>query len=207
MKKLWSYLITVYALFMFCYLGCSNVKGKVYINPNANFRFIKKVAVLPFENLSQDRFAGKKMRDIFITTLLASEVVDVTELGEIQQVMNTIGMVPDQGQPVLTVREQEPTGTITRDTARALGQALGIQGIIVGSVEEYGIVRGLSGSYPEVSLTLRMIDPKTGSIIWAVSHTEKGSRILPSILGIGEETLTETAFKASKEIADTLVYE
>jgi TolB-like protein len=206
MKKLKPYLITMYMLFMFGYLGCNQVKGKVYINPNANFRFIKKVAVLPFENLSQDRYAGKKMRDIFVTTLLASEVVDVPELGEVQQVMNTIGMVSQPDQPILTVREQEPTGTITRDTARALGQALGIQGIIIGSVEEYGIVRGMSGSYPEVSLTLRMIDPKTGSIIWAVSHTEKGSRILPSILGIGEETLTETAFNASKEITDTLVY-
>ena len=203
MKRLKPYLIIMYVFFM---LGCSQVKSKVYINPNANFRFIKKVAVLPFENLSQDRYAGKKMRDIFITTLLASEVVDVPELGDVQQVMNTIGIVSQPDQPVLTVREQEPTSTITRDTARALGQALGIQGIIVGSVEEYGIIRGLSGSYPEVSLTLRMIDPKTGSIIWAVSHTEKGSRILPSILGIGEETLTETAFNASKKITDTLVY-
>lgn len=206
MKKSRPLLISFCVLFMFGYLGCSRVKGKVYINPNVNFRFIKKVAVLPFENLSQDRFAGKKMRDIFVTTLLASEVVDVIELGDVLQIMNTIGIVTEQEQPVLVVQEQKPTGTITKDTARALGQALGIQGIIMGSVEEYGIVRGTSGSYPEVSLTLRMIDPKTGSIIWAVSHTEKGSRILPSILGVGEETLTETAFKASKKITDTLVY-
>ena len=207
MKKSRLFLITICILLaMFEYLGCSHLKGKVYINPNVNFRFIKKVAVLPFENLSQDRFAGKKMRDIFVTTLLASEVVDVVELGDVLQVMNTFGIVTDQEQPMLVVQEQKPTDTITKDNARALGQALGVQGIIMGSVEEYGIVRSTSGPYPEVSLTLRMMDPKTGSIIWAVSHTEKGSRILSSILGVGEETVTETAFKASKEITNTLVY-
>ncbi|MGA1844607.1 MAG: hypothetical protein ACMUIS_08605 [bacterium] len=182
--------------------------NRVYVNPNANFRFVKKVAVLPFENLSQDRFADKKVWDIFVTTLLASETVEVPELGEVLRVMNTLGIASAASdQTSFSPQDQKSTGTVTKDAARDLGQALGIQGIILGRVEEYGIIRSSSGSYPEVSLTLRMIDPKTGSIIWAVSHTEKGSRVLPSILGIGEDTLTETALKASRHIVDTLVYE
>ena len=198
-------LIYICILFISASCGCmGSAKNKVYINPNVNFRFIKKVAVLTFENLSTDRFADKKVRDIFVTTLLASEVVDVPELGDILQVMNTIGIA--QGQNGFNSQPSKSTATIGKETARALGQGLGVQGIILGSVEEYSIIRGTSGSFPEVSITLRMIDPKTGSIIWAVAHTEQGGRILPSILGVGEETLTETAMKASKSIVDTLVY-
>ncbi|MGA1791050.1 MAG: hypothetical protein ACMUIM_06165 [bacterium] len=197
--------VIICILILFGSAGCMGVaKNKVYINPNVNFRFIKKVAVLPFENLSSDRFADKKVRDIFVTTLLASEVVDVPELGDILQIMNTIGI--EAGQNGFASQASRSTATISKETARALGQALGVQGIILGSVEEYNIIRGTSGSFPEVSITLRMIDPKTGSIIWAVTHTEQGGRILPSILGVGEETLTETAIKACKNIVDTLVY-
>lgn len=200
------YFIASVLIMMGC-TGCMGAKSKVYINSNINFRFIKKVAVFPFENLSQDRFAGKKVRDIFVTTLLASEVVEVPELGEVVQAMNTLGLGMGAEESGFAFEEQGPASTITKDTAMALGKAIGIQGIILGSVEEYSIIRSTSGSYPEVSLSLRMIDTKTGSIIWAVMHTEKGSRIIPSILGIGEETLSEAAIKATKKIVDTLVYE
>ena len=61
-----------------CAMGCAK-KTPVYINPNTNFGFIKRVAVLPFENLSTDRFADKKVRDVFVTSLLSTEVIDVPE--------------------------------------------------------------------------------------------------------------------------------
>lgn len=187
-------------LMLFGYIGCVGTKSKVYINPNVNFRFVKKVGVLPFENFTNDRFAHKKVRDIFVTTLLASEMVEVPELGELLQVINNINLASS------APGQETSTGTITREVAKELGQTLKIQGIILGNVEEYSIIRSGSGSYPEVSLSLRMIDAKTGSIIWAISHTEKGNRIIPSILGIGEGTVTETAIKACKKIVETLIY-
>lgn len=198
--------IIICIFFLYALSGCMGAKNKVYINPNINFRFIKKVAVLPFENLAQDRFADKKMRDVFVTTLLASEVVDVPELGEVLQVINSMGIASGEVQSGFGAPNPQSTSNISIETAKSLGQALGVQGIILGSVEEYGIVRGAAGSYPEISITMRMIDPKTGSIVWAVSHTEKGSRFLPSILGIGEETLSETSIKAAKNIVDTLFF-
>ena len=195
MKRQFRLWVTFY-LVLFGSLGCLHPKSKTYINPNFNFRFVKKVAVLPFENFSKDHFADKKMREILVTTLLASEIVDVTEMGEVVQVMDKQGLTSDTEQPSFGAK----------DIAKALGQALGVQGIILGSVEEYSIIRSSAGSYPEVSFSLRMIDTKTGTIIWSVIHSEKGSRILPSILGIGEESLTETAIKASEKIVNSFVY-
>ena len=200
-RKLKILLPMVSCLLLFGYIGCAGTKSKVYVNPNANFRFVKKVGVLPFENFTNDRFAHKKVRDIFVTTLLASELVDVPELGEIFQVINNMDLTASA-----PPGEETSTGTINSKVAKELGQTLKIQGIILGNVEEYSIIRSSSGSYPEVSLSLRMIDAKTGSIIWAISHTEKGNRIIPSVLGIGEGTVTETAIKACENIVETLIY-
>ena len=184
-------------------------KVHVYRFENKRFLKIKEIAGKRNQRLIAVDAAdinGNGYAEIFVTTLLASEVIEVPELGEVLEVMNALGISSTPEQPPIGIPEQKPTGTITKETAKALGQALGIQGIILGSVEEYTIIRSSSGSYPEVSLTLRMIDPKTGSVMWAISHTEKGGRILPSILGIGEETLSETAIKATKNIVDTLIY-
>lgn len=194
-KKFWFFkkgnllnMVLVFGLMM----GCAT-KSRVYVNPNTNFGFIKRVAVLPFENLSNDRFADKKVRDVFVTALLSTEVIDVPELGEVLKILESQGIATPQD--------------MTAEVARAVGQMLGVQGLILGTVEEYTINRTAAGSFPEIALTLRMLDAKTGNIIWSVSHTEKGGRLLPTIFGLGESTLSEATVKAAHSIVETLVYE
>jgi curli biogenesis system outer membrane secretion channel CsgG len=186
------FIITGLLLWSLSVIGCAT-KPRIYINPNTNFGFIKRVAVLPFENLSPDRFADKKVRDVFITALLSTEVIDVPELGEVFQILESQGVAKPQD--------------VTTEVAKAVGQVMGVQGLILGTVEEYTINRTAAGSFPEIALTLRMLDTKTGNIIWSVSHTEKGGRILPTIFGFGESTMSEATAKAAKRIVDTLVYE
>jgi len=176
-----------------CIAGCGGVKPKVYVNPNTNFGFIKRVAVLPFENLTSDRFADKKVRDVFVTSLLSTKLIDVPELGEVLKALESQGITTPEA--------------ITGEVAKSLGQILGVQGLVLGTVEEYAVNRTMAGSVPEIAVSLRMIDAKTGNIIWSVSHTEKGGRILPTVFGIGEDTLSEVTVKAAKRIVDTLVYE
>jgi len=169
------------------------MKPKVYVNPNTNFGFIKRVAVLPFENLTSDRFADKKVRDIFVTSLLSTEVIDVPELGEVMKALESQGIASSDA--------------VTGDVAKAVGQILGVQGLVLGTVEEYSVNRTMAGSFPEIAVTLRMLDAKTGNIIWSVSHSEKGGRILPTVFGIGEDTLSEVTARATKKVVETLVYE
>lgn len=175
-----------------CITGCAT-KPKVYVNPNTNFGFIKRVAVLPFENLTSDRFADKKVRDVFVTSLLSTEVIDVPELGEVMKALESQGITTSEA--------------VTGDVAKAIGQILGVQGLVLGTVEEYSINRNMSGSFPEIAVTLRMLDVKTGNIIWSVSHSEKGGRLLPTVFGIGEDTLSEVTARATKRVVETLVYE
>jgi hypothetical protein len=180
------------AVCILCIAGCA-IRPKVYVNPNTNFGFIKRVAVLPFENLTSDRFAEKKVRDIFVTSLLSTEVIDVPELGEVMKALESQGITSSEA--------------VTGEVARALGQILGVQGLVLGTVEEYSVNRTLSGACPEIAITLRMLDAKTGNIIWSVSHSERGGRFLPTVFGIGEDTLSEVTARATKKVVETLAYE
>jgi hypothetical protein len=59
--------------FLLLVVGCS---GSVirYINPEANFSYIKKVAILPFNNMSGDRFAAERVRNTLAVDLLSRGV-------------------------------------------------------------------------------------------------------------------------------------
>ncbi|MGA1823177.1 MAG: hypothetical protein ACMUIP_00845 [bacterium] len=190
--------------------GCSGRYQKVYVNPDVNFGFIKKVAVLPFESLSQDKYAGQKVWNMFITSLLATNAIDVVELGDVQKALSSLGgadiMEAQQG-GVWLQSPQVNTTNIGKEKAMALGQLLGVQAIIQGSVEVYEMKRMQSGSYPEVCLSMRMTDVKTGNIIWSVNHTERGGRVLPTIFGVGEDSLSKTTLSAVEKIVETLIYE
>ncbi|MBI5748742.1 MAG: hypothetical protein HZA00_06400, partial [Nitrospinae bacterium] len=45
--------------------GCGTAP-KQYIRANVNFQYIKKVAVLPLNNLTDDKYAGEKLKSIIV---------------------------------------------------------------------------------------------------------------------------------------------
>ncbi len=60
--------------------GCaSGVPSTEFTNPQFDFAFVERVAVIPFENLTNDRQAGLRATRITNTELLASQAVEVVE--------------------------------------------------------------------------------------------------------------------------------
>ena len=173
-------------------IGCGAGK-KVYIHPNTNFRYIKKVAVMPFGNLTNDKFAGDRVRNLFVTELLSTGTIDVVELGELLKILETEGI--------------RTTDSVSTDIAQKIGKNLGVQAVILGSVDQYGTVRTGQSSYPEVGVTVRMLEVETGTIIWTASYTKTGSHIIASLFGIGTETASSVASSVVKKLVNTLVYE
>src|SRR3989304_4538344 len=141
--------------------GCA--EGVVrYINPTANFSYIKKIAVLPFNNLSDDRYAGEKIRNTLIVDLMSRGVFEVVEQGEVTKVLSVIfreaGVEEGRGGP-------GGTGTL-----KIIGEKLSVQAVILGSVDEYS---GAGGGNI-VSIGARMLDTGSGIILWQTKATETG---------------------------------
>src|SRR3972149_1668774 len=120
-----------------------------YINPTANFSYIKKIAVLPFNNLSDDRYAGEKVRNTLVVDLMSRGVFDVVEQGEVTRVLGAIFREAgvEEGRAV----------QVDSETIKMIGEKLGVQAIILGSVDEYSAGGGCVGGNIG-SVAVRMLD-------------------------------------------------
>jgi TolB-like protein len=176
------------AFCLFFVIGCGSTP-KYYIRQKVDYSGIKKVAVLPFETLTPEEYAGEKIRKLVITELL-SRGIDVVEPGEVTRALIE-----------LKIRS---LGSIKTTDIQNIAKTLGVEALIMGSVEAYGISRGISVTYPEVAINLRLIEASTGNIIWSVSHTSGGPNFWTRHFGAEGISLSEAATKVVKEAIDTL---
>lgn len=182
-----------YGLLFMCVIiifitACSNGFRR-YVRPEFNTDDIKKVAVLPFENLSSDKYAAEKVRNMAVMDLL-SRGIDVVEPGEV----------------VKTLREMKVKAPhlITTDDIKRLGKVMDVSQIITGSVETFGISKGITVSYPEVTVSMRMHESATGDIVWSVWHTTGGASFGTRHFGAEGRTLDEASQEALREAFNTL---
>lgn len=186
-----SYLsLSIFCLLMVFMSGCSSSSSmKQYLRPDTDFRAIKAVAVLPLENFSSDKYAGGKIRSKVIIELL-SRGIDVIEPGEVAMALRE-----------LRVRSID---SIRTEDIQVMEKMLNVNAVIRGSVEAFGISKGITVSYPEVSIHLTLIDAATGNIIWSVWHTTGGASFWTRHFGAEGITLDNASAKVIKEIFDTL---
>ena len=176
-------------------VGCGgSMKTTRFANPNFDFSFVERVAVVPFDNQTNDRQAGLRATRLTITELLASGAVDVVEPGEVQAALSKItgaqinrGVSPSTEQVV------------------SVGQALGVQALIMGTVTQSENLRSGSVPIPVVTLDVHLLETETGAPVWAATHTEKGAGFGAKLLGTGGEPISQTTRRCVRRIVKTLV--
>ncbi len=168
--------------------GCA-VRPKHYSKPEANVKNIKKVAVLPFENLTTDELAAEKVRRAVIAELLVKGV-EVVEPGEITRVMRELNI--------------GSSGGIESDNLQKMGEMLGVEVFMDGSVGSYNVRQGVNLSYPEVSIHLMLLEASSGDIIWSAWHTSGGPGFMARHFGTEVPSLTEATKKVVNETIDML---
>jgi TolB-like protein len=186
MKKTLCSMLYAICFLLFFIQGCG---PSHFIRPKTDINNIKKVAVLPFENFTSDEYAGEKIRRIVITELL-SRNVDVIEPGEVTRILKE-----------LKVRS---LGSIKITEIQDIGKTLGVGAVVMGSVEAFGISRGISVTYPEVTIHLMLLEASSGNIIWSVRHTIGGANFWTRHFGSEGISLSEAARKTVKEAVGTL---
>ncbi len=174
---------------MLLFSGCGRPMS--YIHPTADLTYIKTVAIVPLKNLTQEKGAEDKVMNVVAAEVLRRGVFDVVEFGEVAKVLNEEG-----------VKKKE--GVISKSVAERAGRRLNVQAFIVGAVEEYGISRAGSSSYPEVSASLKLIDAKSYKILWEATHSVKGATILDRLFGIGKKSTSDLCRELVEEMFDTL---
>jgi TolB-like protein len=190
--KVLRLMITLLPLALLCSCGAPS---RTFVNGEADFGFYTKVGVIPFSNLSADRNASEKVTAAFVTELLIGGKVQVANMGDMLTAFK--GIVKDDR---TNLPEQ-----LRAEEAKAVGTTGDVQGIIVGAVREYGMVRSGQEDFPLVSLSVRLVDCQSGKVVWTYEITRKGGPKMP-IFSFGEtHTLGDMAAKVCREAAGSLL--
>ena len=170
--------------------GCAFGNGiKHYVRPGLDVNHINKIAVLPLENHTSERFADDRVKSLVVIDLL-SRGVDVIEPGEVMGLMRE-----------MKVRSLK---SITSKHIKQIGKILKVQAVMTGSVGVFKVSRGAAVSYPEVSIGLILHEAETSDIIWSAWHTTGGAGFWTRHFGAEGKTLDETAKILIDDVIDTL---
>ncbi|MBI2930245.1 MAG: DUF799 family lipoprotein [Planctomycetes bacterium] len=169
--------------------GCGSVSNSVYTHEQFDLGSITKVAVLPFQNFSTESRAGERILSIFCSELLSMRLFDVVD--------------PAQTADYLKVAKVD-SATLSSPELKKFKQALGVNAVVFGSVDEYSMQAATGDSFPVVTVSARMVDVETGTVLWMCSASASGDPKVP-ILSLGRvKTLPEMAQTVCRHLVETL---
>ncbi len=190
MRSLKKYVIALMVSVLFVISGCRGDIPVYHMSEDIDFSFYKRLAVVPFDNLTNDRNADEIVRQVVVSELLASGLVDVVFPGEVRAAFAELGI--------------KSVSTLTKSQIKALCNSLKAEAIIVGAVEEYGEAKMGNVSAPQITVSLMMADANTGSIVWSITKTRGGAGFMARHFGARSETVSETLLLLVRESIRTL---
>jgi TolB-like protein len=179
-------LILILFILSFFFYGC---KQKHYTRPENTIEKVNTIAVLPFENLTPHAYANEKVRSAVIIELLARGF-DIVEPGEVTSVLYELDV--------------RTLGALSTSDIQYIGETLGVNAVMKGAVGTYQMSRGISVSYPEVSIHLMLLNATSGKITWNIWRTAGGPSFWTRHFGAETSTLDEIVREVIKNAIDTL---
>lgn len=148
--------------------GCG-ASGGSYVHPNIDFSYMKRAAILPFQNQTTDFLAGERIQSIFLMELLQAGVLEIVDPRETLAALEASGLT---------------AGTaLTPEQSVELGKRLGVEALFFGVVEEYVPGRSDRSRGPEVTVVLGMTETQTGTLVWRCQEHATGGSIWKRLFG------------------------
>lgn len=186
-RKAWGMLRGLVAMALISACASSSVD---YVHRKYDFSLVQKVAVLPLENLSTDQLAGERVRKSVVSELLAAGVLDVIETAQVNRVLGE--------------QQIQSVSSMSAKQIQEVAKGLGVQALVVGSVDAYDRINVGGGSFAEVAVTLRAVDAATGEIVWSTSKSAGGAGVMGRLFGFGGDSMHEATQKAVRAAVATL---
>jgi TolB-like protein len=160
------------------------------LRPQTDLSEFKKIAVLPFDNLSGEEGAGEKMTEIFIIELLHIGKFSVAEPGRVKKAV--------MEKRIRTTRDMDI------EAVKWLGESLEVDLILAGSVLDFSVEESANKKVPMVTVISRLVQADSGVTIWAAYQSKQGED-KESIFGWGRITsLSRLAHLAVSEMLQSL---
>jgi hypothetical protein len=164
--------------------GCAGdppLPGRDYVDTTA-IRGDLRVALLPFENLSNQPNAGLIVAQLAATELYSQGLFQLIEESQLRRTLK------DRKVNIARLAEHSHAAAVARQ--------LGVDAVLLGSVSEYGYQHGLHEE-PVVGINARLVDA-SGNVLWASSHSGRGRGYLR------RESVNQTAQRVVAEMIGQL---
>jgi hypothetical protein len=174
------------------FASASCATGRKYQDKNMDFASVRTVAVLPFQNLSQQSTAAERVRDVFSNMLLATGALYVLPSGEVQRGLSRSGVALQT--------------SLAKEEVISLGKAIAAEAVITGVVQEYGEARSGNTSANVIAVSVQMIETQTGKVVWAASSTKGGVGFWDRMFGGGGEPMNKVTEDAVSDLLNKLFH-
>lgn len=170
--------------------GCAH-SGLTYVHPDVDFSYIRRAAVVPFQNLSSDHLADERLHTIFLMEILKEDVLEIVDSRETVSAMQAAGL--------------RPGSSLKPEQVVSLGERLEVDAIFFGVVEEYGVSRVDRKRGPEITAVFGMWETETGVVVWQSQVHENGASFWGKIFGGGTDDLYEVSRETVRKALRTLL--
>jgi TolB-like protein len=167
--------LIILCLIVLTLCGCA-VSPRAYVSGRLDAGTVKRVAILPFENLSGQQDAGRKIEHLFLVELMSAGGYLVAEPGEVDR--------------VLMQNRIRATTRVPFSALKTIGEELNVEFILLGTVLEYRSYGAPGGEIPSVAIAARMTEVNSGDIVWSSHHSRKGDDS-ETVFGMGRVTSLE----------------
>jgi hypothetical protein len=164
--------------------------SSVYHDSSMDFGSIKTVAVMPLVNLTRDQQAADRVRDVFVTTLMANSEIYVVPSGEVARGIISAGIA-------------NPAAPTPEEVIR-LCKTIKVDSVFTGVLREYGEVRSGTAMANAISLSMQLMEGQTGKIVWSADTTQGGIGVMDRLFGGGGQPLNVVTEEAVDEIIKEL---
>lgn len=189
MKK--YFLVAFILLIVDILSGCGvKTSSQSFLREDTELGFVQRIAVLPFENHSKDEFAAARARDFTITQGLAMGLFDIVDKGLVDSVLQ---------EEVI-----EPGAPLDESMTKRLGQRLKVQAILLGAVDYAGEGQKGNFAFPELSLTMRLVDADTAVILWQASGYGSGYCLWKRMFGLAPRDIFQVGLGTIEDMLETL---
>lgn len=170
---------------------CAAQVTDVFRDPKMDFGSIQTVAVMPFANLARDQITAERVRDVFISRLLAAEAVYILPVGEVAR-------------GIVKTEVQAPSSPTVEEVVK-LGAFLKVDAVITGVVREYGEARSGTSTANIISMSIQIIETGTGRVVWSASSTKGGISFWNRLIGGGGQPMNKVTEQAVDALFDKLL--
>jgi TolB-like protein len=137
------------------YFMQTDTDANVYVAPSGGAN-ISKIAIMPFKGPTE--LIGQSVSDMFVTEILRSQYYELVERSQMAN--------------VLSESELALSG-LSESKAAQVGGMMGADGVMIGTVSEYETVAHRGSAIPVVGISARLIDCKSGKIVWSVDLAKR----------------------------------